>query len=795
MSSSKPLNTKRIFRFEPYCLRIPERLLERGGKPVPIPEKTFDVLYALVLSSGQLLEREALMRAAWPDTFVEESNIAFQISTLRKVLDDSAAAPRFIATVPKRGYRFIAEVVEEECQQEALPEQVTRQPTLLADAPAAQARPVRSFNWTWAASAIAFVLLAASIVFIVKPRSQSVSALTEKSTIVLADFENKTGESVFDGTLRQGLLVELQQSPFLSLLSEQRVNKTLSLMRLPAMAAITHQVAVSICQRTGSTVAVDGSIERVGGLYVLGLNATNCETGGLIDSEQGKVKNKEGVLDALSAMASRFRAHVGESATTLHQHNASLAEATTSSAEALKAYSMAWTLHTNRGVADAIPLLRHAVELDPEFAMAHAALGRMYADIDESDLSVQSLRRAWELRDHASDREKFFITMNYLALATGNMEEARKVAEAWALTYPRDSVPHTLLSGLPNKVTGHYEEAIAQAHKALELDPDYGMSYFNLAVNNLYLQQFDAAAAALDAGIKRGIELEEFQMLAYDLAFLRQDLRSLDQIVKRARQRSGTVSWIDNKEAFRFAYSGNLRKARSLSEQAVARAQAVNEQERAGLWEAGEAVREAMVGTQPEAVNSAHAATRLSMDREVAYGAGLAFAMAGDSAHAQAIVDGLQKRFPEDTSVRFVYLPVMKAQIALNSNNPALALEVLKPTMALELGVSRCPINTLYGALYPIYFRGLALLASGRGGAAAVNFQKIIDHNGIVLSDPVGAVAQVQLGRSYRLAGERAKAKAAYEGFLRLWRRADPEIPILRMAQSEYSDLTGQSAR
>ena len=393
-----------------------------------------------------------------------------------------------------------------------------------------------------------------------RPHAQSVAALSEKGAIVLADFENKTGDPDFDGTLRQGLLVELEQSPYLSLLPEYRMRRTLGLMRKPPTVRLTREVSLGVCQRTGSTLVVEGSIERIGGLYVLGLRAFDCDTGSLIDAGQAKTETKERVLDVLSKMSVRFRSRVGEAAASLSRHNAGLAEATTASTEALKAYSTAWAVHATRGVADAIPLLRHAVELDPEFALAHTALGRMYADIDESDLAAESLQKAWDLKEHASERERFFIAFNYLALAKGNLEEARKIAESWAQTYPREALPHTLLSGLPNKVVARYEEAASQARKAIEIDPDFGISYYNRAVNNLYLQRLDAASSALDAAAKRGLDIEEFHMLAYDLAFLRHEAATnSDRIIDIIAGSPRPVSWLPNKGGL----SNGVRRAHS----------------------------------------------------------------------------------------------------------------------------------------------------------------------------------------------------------------------------------------
>ncbi len=792
MSPPKLMAEKRNLTFGPYRYRVRERVLERDGKPVAVPEKTLEVLRFLLERPGELIGRDTLKQNVWPGIFVEDSNVAFQISTLRKLLGERANVPQFIETVPKRGYRFIAEVAEE--GETATPPgdalEVAQQDgnaNTVSTATEPNSRLPRTYK-IWIPMVV-LLASAASVAVFLGSRPRSVSALGDKGTVVLAEFENKTGEPVFDGTLRQGLLVELEQSPFLSLLSEQRMQQTLRLMTQPPGARLTKEMAMSICQRTDSTVVVEGSIERVGGLYVLGLRALSCDAGNLVDAEQAKTDRKERVLDALGSMAARLRMRLGESAATLQRHNTPLAEATTPSAEALKAYTVGWSLHTTRGASQAIPLLRHAVQLDPGFAMAYAALGRMYADVDESDLSAEALQKAWDLREHASDRERFFIAANYLSLVTGNLEEARKVAEAWAHTYPRDAIPHTLLSGILNKSVARYEEAVSQARRAIELDPYFAIAYYNLGVNNLYLERLEEAASAVTEAKRRGLDIEEFRMLEYDLVFLRHDLEALGSIVRKTAQRLGPVSWLVNREAFREASSGHLRRARSISEQAIAEAERAGERERAGVWAAGGALREAMTGNTRLARQGAIAALRLSRDREVQYGAGLALAITGDSSQARSIADSLQKTFPEDISVRFNYLPVLRAQISLNNRRPEDALNVLKQAVPMEMGVSRSPVDTLFGTLYPVYFRGIALCALGRGDSAAAEFQKIIDHPGVVVTDPVRALAHLQEGRAHRIAGNGMKAKAAYTEFFKLWDTADPDIPVLRSARFEYARL------
>ncbi len=608
--------------------------------------------------------------------------------------------------------------------------------------------------------------------------------LTDKDTIVLADFKNTTGDPVFDGTLRQGLAIQLGQSPFLSLISEQRVRQSLRLMREPADAGLTPELAREICERTASAAVLEGSIASLGSQYVLGLRAKNCRTGDVLDEEQAQAARKEDVLDALSQIASKFRGRIGESFTTIAKHDTPLAEATTGSLEALKAYSAALRVHFANGASAALPLFRRAVEIDPEFAMAHAYLGRMYANLDESDLSAESISKAWQLRSRVSDREKFAITTRYQALVTGNMEETRQTCEVWARTYPHDPQPHIGLS-LYYRATGQYAKAAAEAGKATEVDSDFAPGYDNLAASYVHLDRLGEAEDALRRAAGRGLEIDEFLMLKYDIAFLRGDQLGMQREAARARERPGGRTWISNKEAFALAYAGRLRQASSLSKRAVQQAQHTGQRERAGVWEAGAAIREAFFGNSSEARTRALAALELSKSREVEYGAAFALGLAGYSSQSQTLANDLEKRFPEDTSVRFSYLPPIRARLALTHRNNSSAFELLQAAVPYEMGATR----SIFGALYPVYVRGEVFLAAQRGSEAAAEFQKILTHRGIVLMDPIGALARLQLGRAFVLAGDKAKAKTAYQDFLTLWKDADSGIPILQQAKAEYARL------
>lgn len=556
-----------------------------------------------------------------------------------------------------------------------------------------------------------------------------------------------------------------------------------------ANAPLTPELARGVCERTGSTAVLEGSIAPLGSQYVLGLSAVNCRTGNVLAEEQGQAARKEDVLKVLSQIASKFRSRVGESLATVQQHDTPLAEATTPSLAALEAYSKAWKVHFTNGAVAALPLFKRATEIDPSFAMAHAAVGRMYADLDESDLSAESTSRAWQLRFGTSDREKFFITTGYETLVTGNEEQARETLEAWAQTYPRDPIPHSFLSGYANKATGQYEKAAAEARKAIELDPDFAIAYYGLSVNQAYLGRLDEAENTLQRAAGRGLEIDEYIMLAYDIAFLKADSEGMKRIAERARARSNGENWIASREALVLAYSGHLEEARNLSRRAVDQAQQAGQKERAGLWEAGAAVREGFFGNTAEAREKAMAALKLSQDREARYGAAFALALAGDSSQAQALADAMEKQFPEDTAVRFSYLPSVRAQAALNRGDAAKAIDLLQAAIPYELGAPRSSIHALFGALYPVYVRGEAYLAQDRGGEAVAEFQKIVDHRGVLISDPIGALAHLQLGRAYVLSQDKTKARSCYEDFLTLWKDADPDIPVLKQAKAEYLKL------
>jgi len=628
-----------------------------------------------------------------------------------------------------------------------------------------------------------------------KPSVTSTTAptLTDTDTIVLADFTNTTGDSVFDDTLRQGLAVQLAQSPFLSLISDERLHKMLRLMGQMPDARLTPELATGVCERTGSAAVLEGSIGSLGSQYVLGLRAKRCDTGDVLDEEQAQAARKEDVLTALGEIATKFRARIGESLTTLEKHSTPLPDATTTSLEALKAYSTGLQLLDSSGPPAALPHFKRATEIDSNFAMAFANLGMLYSTIGESVSSVRSTTRAYQLRDRASDRETFFIDFAYHRTVSGDLEKARQVCEVWAQTYPRDMQPHSFLGGMINAGAGRFEAAEQEARKAMMLDPDHSFPYFNLAASYIYRDRLAEARSTLKRASERKIDIPELLYARFQIAFLENDHTEMGDLAALGRARPGVQDWIPawviDQEGAVLASSGHLQQARKKSRQAVALAKQAGRKDGAAQHQAAAAVREALFGYPSEARQIAADVLDLSSGPITQYGAAVALALAGDSSRGQTLADDLAARFPEDTLVRVSYLPALRALLALNRREAAKAIDLLEIAGPYELGDHSGASVGFSGPLYPVYVRGLAYLAARQGPDAAREFQKILDHPGIVVTDPIGALAHLQLGRAFALAGARSKAKSAYNDFLRLWKDADVEIPILTDARAEFARL------
>jgi DNA-binding winged helix-turn-helix (wHTH) protein/predicted Zn-dependent protease len=781
--------TRDLIRFEDFELDLRAYQVRRAGRTLKLERIPMEVLLLLADRRGQLVTREEIIEKLWgKDVFLDTDNaINTAIRKIRQVLKDDPEQPRFVQTITGKGYRFIAPVIEPGTKEEAK-ERVGNSARAARTEEAATGTdlPKRWMLLVGATVAVAAVALAGYLYFHRAPK------LTDKDTIVLADFANSTGDPVFDDTLRQGLAVQLAQSPFLSLISDERIQQMLKLMAKPADARLTPEVSREICERTASAAVLDGSIASLGSQYVLTLRAKDCRSGDVLDEEQVQAARKEDVLNALSQIASRFRTRVGESLSTVKSHDTPLAEATTPSLEALKAYSAGWQASFSSGSAAAVPFLKRAIEIDPNFASAYAALGRMYGDIGESALSAENTSKAYQLRDRASDQERFFISLTYDLQVTGNLEKAQQTCDLWVQAYPRGWLPHGLLSGGIYNTLGKYEKSVDEAKIAIGIDPDFSIGYSILAGSYLALGRTGEAENTLQRASGRKLDIPDFHVQRYAIAFLKDDKTGMEREVAQSREKPSVDDWMSNAEGFVAAYSGHLEEARRMSKLAADLARKADRRETEALYETDAAVREGLFGNVSAARRRAGHALELSRSRDVEYGAAFALALSGDSSRSQTLTDDLSGRFPENMIVRFTYWPTLRALLALNRSQSANAVELLQTAIPYEGGTTiEGGSEVLLGAgnLDPAYVRGLAYLAAHQGREAAREFQKILNHRGIVVCDPKGALAHLQLGRAYALAGDKTKARSAYQDFLTLWKDADPDIPILKQAQAEHANL------
>jgi len=604
--------------------------------------------------------------------------------------------------------------------------------------------------------------------------------LTSKDTIVVADFTNTTGDPVFDGTLRQGLLAELEQSPFLSLLSDERAAETLSLMAEPKEARLTHELAREVCQRTASSATVEGSIANLGTLYVVGLKAVNCRNGDLLADEQVTANGKEQVLKAVGVSATKIREKLGESLASVQKYDVPAESVTTASLEALHAYSLGHrAVIVKADWPGAMQFFQRAISLDPTFAMAYARLAIGYSSIGETGKAAESIRKAYDLRERVSEREKLYIASTYELVATGNLEKARKSSELWAQTYPRDYLADITLGAIYHEL-GDYEKALAAHQEAGRLNTASAGLYSALVGDFVLLNRLTEAKATAQEARARNLDSPATHFGLYLADFLQHDTVGMEREAGWLKGKPGEEDFMLGIESDTAAYYGQFAKGRELTRRAADSALRNGAKEGAASYEAEAALREALAGNTALAKQQARAAISLSNGRDVTGSVIIALAVAGDTAQATRLADDLGKRFPEDKTVQFAYLPVLRAEAALQDGNTGKAIEALAAAAPYEFGV---------GALVPICFRGQVYLVAHQGQEAAVEFQKILDHPGLFQGRIVVPLARIGLARSYALQGNTVRAHAAYQDFLTLWKDADPDIPILKQAKAEYAKL------
>jgi tetratricopeptide (TPR) repeat protein/predicted Ser/Thr protein kinase len=640
----------------------------------------------------------------------------------------------------------------------------------------------RGKPWKIAAAALLGAALIAGGLYY---RSHRTEPLTEKDTIVIADFANTTGDPVFDSTLKEALAVDLEQSPFLNVLSDRKVNDTLKLMGKVSGERITRDMGREICMRTGSKALLSGSIASLGSHYDIAIKALSCRSGDTLAATHAEAESREKVLQTLGEEVAALRGKLGESLASIKKFDKPLEEATTPSLEALQAYTEGDRLSREQSDTAAVPFLKRAVELDPNFARAFAALGVRYNNLGQASLAIQNVKKAYELRDRVSEREKYYIACTYFTLATGELEKAIQQYELWIRDYPRDYVAATNL-GVNYFTLGQFERAAAVTRQALDLEPGSILGYNNLGVAYFSMNRLDEAKSAFDEALARNLDGPYLRQSIYYLNFLRQDAAGMQQQITWAMGKAGAEDIMLSAQSDTEAYHGHLRKARELSQQAENSARHNDSKETAAFWQGNEALREAEFGELSEARQEAQQALALAPGRDVWVETGLAFARAGDIAEAEQQADRLNQEFPLDTLVQNYWIPVIRAAIELDRKGAAKAIALLQPTLPYE---SADPPPFAAGTMYPAYLRGQAYLSAGKGTEAAAEFQKLIEHPGVVVNFPLGALAHLGLARAHALSGDAGAARTAYQDFFALWKDADPDIPVLKQAKSEYEKL------
>ncbi len=766
----------RFAHFGSFEVDFRERKLTKGGSRIRLQEQPFRILELLLERAGQLVTREEVRFQVWPQGLFVDFDAALNtaVGKLRAALNDSADNPRFLETVPRHGYRFLPPVVwSPELEQ-----------------PVSTRHPVGKRLYLWY---IAGLIVAGAAIGGFWHFRHAPSKFTPDDTIVLADFVNTTGDATFDEALKTALRLSLEQSPFFTVLSDSAIARTLQQMIRPAGTPLTTEVTRELCQRAGSKAYLAGSIGTLGNQYVLALKAVNCQNGDTLAEEQSLTTSKEKVLDALGAAASKLRGELGESLASVQKFDVPLAQATTSSLEALKVYSLGVKAYTEKGPHDSLHYFQRVVQLDPNFAANYRALGLAYTSLGQTDRAREYYTKAFQLQDHTSEWEKLAITGDYYLNVTGELEKATETYERWIDLYPRNEASIVTL-GLVYALQGQYGKASEATRRALGFGSSWA-SYSDLAFQELALQRFDEARRVIDEAQSKKLDGLEFRSTLYALAFLRSDSATMAEQQKwftgKPEENYGLALVSDTE-----AYRGHLRLARELTTRAVASAMRADNKEIGALWLANAALRNAAVGNALEARRTAAKALKLAPTSQgIEAEAALAFAMAGDGSRAESLVQELNRRFPLDTQIQSLWLPAIRTQMAIGGKSPAYILHDPQSVSRIEYGMMLFSPNP--SCLYPTYIRGNAYLAAGRGKEAAIEFQKIIDHSGIVWNCWTGTLAHLGVARANALQtitsqgddAVAARARSAYNEFLTLWKDADPNIPILQQAKAEYAKL------
>ncbi len=695
------------YSFGPFEADAATRELRKNGIRIHLPGQPFHILIILLENAGEIVTRDQLRERIWGEgTFVDfEHGLNAAVNRLRRALADSADSPRYILTVTGRGYRFLGDV--------GVPAlQAQNSASAGADLENTQAvsaidGPVRSRIAIWTSVALVMLIVAAGALSVSRAFGHRGSAELRgpKRAVVLGELGNSTGDPRLGNTIQSALAAELGDAPTLAALPETRVQAVLRYMRKPSETRLSPPLAREVCQRAGGAAVVDGTMGAIGTQFLLKLRATSCSTGYVLFEKQSQIENKELVLPALRRLVEEFEDYTRRAQL---RSELALPELTTASLEALKSYNAGQNALFSTGGAEALPLFKRAVEIDPEFAYAHSHLGRVYSDIGETALSVLSITRAYELRDQVSEAENFFITYNYVREVKRNLELCRRTCEAWMRAFPADRNPHAFLSGFTSQGSGQYEQAVSEGTKTIAMEPNHAIAFVNVASSLLSLNRLDESEATLDAAAKRKFDLPELSLFRYFVGFLRNDELAMQRESARRRAKGQAQGWFLYQEALTLGYHGRVREARDLATQAVSLAKQAGLLERAASFEGGLAILNALVGNTEAGKRDARTALEIARGRDADYGPAFALALAGQSGQAERLTDELERGHPEDTPVRFKYLPSLRGLLALNRKRPDLALELLPVGSPYELAGTGTSFDCFYGLFYSTYVRGLA---------------------------------------------------------------------------------------
>ena len=642
--------------------------------------------------------------------------------------------------------------------------------------------PRKRLAWSWPITGSTAIVVAVLIAFFAYLQSRKAHSFTSQDKVVVADFTNTTDDAIFDSTLRRGLAAELRQSPFVYVVSDRAVSAVLRQMSKPANERLSREVAREVCLRTNSRAYVAGSISQDDQRYRIELEALNCESNASIASAKAEAANRDEVIPAIGSAGQQLRRELGESLPSLQEHGKPLIEATTSSLEALQAFTTGETVRQQQGDQAGLPYLKKAVELDPNFAQAYIMMGTVYHNLAQIGLANQAYTNAYQLRNRVDERERYLIESTYFESVTGEAAKARQIAQDWVRDFPGDAVPRLRLARVYENL-GQYDNAVPQIREAIRLDPDSFAPYSRLMMDYMQLNKMDEAKATYEAARARQIDSEYLSRARFYIAFLERDEPTMKALLEAGKGKPGFEDRLGVEAAVAAAYFGRLAESEKMFGHAIAVANSMNAKQSAAEHNAGLAFIEAEVGNSESARTYAAKALAISPNRSVKERSAMALARIGDDTHAEQLANELDSQYPVGTIMQAYTLPCIRAMIEINRKHPAKALELLNVALPYELAMQS------FANVQPAYVRGLAYLQVGDGLKAAAEFRKLIGNPGVVTSSITGPAAYLQLARAEKMSGDNEQARTAYQDFLALWKDADPNIPILKQAKAEYASL------